>query len=180
MNHFISDAEEEIEAVLDWCREKGVPAAFTDTVLKGSEGGVELAKLVLNELETKKSDFNVLYPLDMSVEDKIRTIATNMYGVADIELQPAARTALRRIERLGFDKMPICMAKTPLSLTDKDRIRGLPPEDYVLPITNLKPSTGAGFIVAYCGDINTMPALPTRPAAEDMDIDEDGRIIGLS
>jgi formate--tetrahydrofolate ligase len=180
MNHFISDAEEEIEAVLDWCREKGVPAAFTDTVLKGSEGGVELAKLVLNELDTKKPDFNVLYPSDMSVEEKIRTIATNMYGVADIELLPTARTALRRIEKLGFDKMPICMAKTPLSLTDKDRIRGLPPEDYVLPITNLKPSTGAGFIVAYCGDINTMPALPTRPAAGDMDIDEDGRIIGLS
>jgi formate--tetrahydrofolate ligase len=180
MNHFISDAEEEIEAVLDWCREKGVPAAFTDTVLKGSEGGVELAKLVLNELETKKSDFKFLYPLDMSVEEKIRTIATNMYGVADIELLPDARKALRRIERLGFDKMPICMAKTPLSLTDKDRVRGLPPEDYVLPITNLKPSTGAGFIIAYCGDINTMPALPTRPAAEAMDIDEDGRIIGLS
>jgi formate--tetrahydrofolate ligase len=180
MNHFISDTQDEIDAVLDWCHEKGVPAAFTDTVLKGGEGGMELAKLVLDELETKKADFRFLYPLDMPVEEKIRTIATNMYSVADIEMLPAARNALRRIEKFGFDKMPICMAKTPLSLTDNSRIKGIPPEGYVLPITNLKPSSGVGFIVAYCGDINTMPAHPTRPAAEGMDIDEDGRITGLS
>ena len=180
VNRFPSDSDEEVEAVLGWCREKGVPAAVSLAVVKGGEGSVELARLVLNELETKKADFRFLYPLDMPVEEKIRTIATNMYGVADIELLPEARKALRRIVKLGFDKMPICMAKTPLSLTDKDNIRGIPPEGYVLPITNLKPSTGAGFIVAYCGDINTMPALPTHPAAEGMDIDEDGRIIGLS
>jgi len=180
VNRFPSDSDEEVDAVLGWCREKGVPAAVSLAVVKGGEGSVELARLVLNELETKKADFRFLYPLDMPVEEKIRTIATNMYGVADIELLPEARKALRRIVKLGFDKMPICMAKTPLSLTDKDNIRGIPPEGYVLPITNLKPSTGAGFIVAYCGDINTMPALPTHPAAEGMDIDEDGRIIGLS
>jgi len=180
VNRFPSDSDEEVNAVLGWCREKGVPAAVSLAVVKGGEGSVELARLVLNELETKKADFRFLYPLDMPVEEKIRTIATSMYGVADIELLPEARKALRRIVKLGFDKMPICMAKTPLSLTDKDNIRGIPPEGYVLPITNLKPSTGAGFIVAYCGDINTMPALPTHPAAEGMDIDEDGRIIGLS
>ena len=180
MNHFLSDAEEEVDAVLDWCREKGVPAAFTDTVLKGGEGGIELAKLVLKELETKKADFRFLYPLEMPVEEKIRTIAKGMYNVSDIEMLPGARRALRRIEKFGFDKMPICMAKTHLSLTDNQRIRGIPPEGYVLPIRNLKPSTGAGFIVAYSGDISTMPALPTRPAAEGMDIDEDGRITGLS
>jgi len=180
MNHFLSDAEEEVDAVLDWCREKGVPAAFTDTVLKGGEGGIELAKLVLKELETKKADFRFLYPLEMPVEEKIRTIAKGMYNVSDIEMLPGARSALRRIEKFGFDKMPICMAKTHLSLTDNQRIRGIPPEGYVLPIRNLKPSTGAGFIVAYSGDISTMPALPTHPAAEGMDIDEDGRITGLS
>jgi formate--tetrahydrofolate ligase len=118
--------------------------------------------------------------LDTSVEDKIRVIAKEMYAVADVELTSDARRALRRIEKLGFDKMPICMAKTPLSLTDNDRIQGIPPEDYILPITNLKPSTGVGFIVAYCGDINTMPAHPTHPAAEGMDIDENGVITGLS
>ena len=180
MNHFISDTQEEIAAVLDWCREKGVPAAFTDTVLKGGEGGIDLAKLVLDELEKKKANFRFLYPLDMPVEEKIRTIATKMYNVADIEMLPEARKALRRIEKLGFNKMPICMAKTPLSLTDNSSIKGIPPQGYVLPITNLKPSTGVEFIVAYCGDINTMPAHPTRPAAEGMDIDEDGRITGLS
>jgi formate--tetrahydrofolate ligase len=116
----------------------------------------------------------------MPVEMKIRTIATQIYGVADIELQRDAKRALRKINKLGFDKMPICMAKTPLSLTDNDRIQGIPPTDYILPITNLKPSTGAGFIVAYCGDINTMPAHPSKPAAEEMDIDEKGVIKGLS
>jgi formate--tetrahydrofolate ligase len=179
MNHFYTDHQEEIDAVLEWCKEYGVPAAFTDTVLKGGPGGVELAKLVLEEVE-KPSDFRFLYALDMPVEEKIRTIAKNMYAVADIELSSDARKALRQIEKLGFDKMPICMAKTPLSLTDNERVRGIPPEDYILPIVNLKPSTGAGFIVAYCGDINTMPALPTKPAAEGMDIDENGVIKGLS
>ena len=179
MNHFYTDDETEIEAVLDWCNEKGVPAAFTDTVLKGGPGGKELAELVLEELE-KPSDFHYLYPLDMPVDEKIRTIAQNMYSVADIELLPEARRALRKIKKLGFDELPICMAKTPLSLTDNDRIQGIPPEGYVLPITNLKPSTGVGFIVAYCGDINTMPAHPSKPAAEDMDIDENGVIKGLS
>lgn len=179
MNHFYTDAQEEIEVVLEWCKEKGVPAAFTDTVLKGGPGGIELAKLVLREVE-RPSDFHYLYPLDMPVDEKIRTIAKNMYGVSDIDLQPEARRALRRIEKLGFDKMPICMAKTPLSLTDNENVWGLPPDGYILPIVNLKPSTGVGFIVAYCGDINTMPALPTKPAADGMDIDEDGVIKGLS
>lgn len=179
MNHFYTDHQEEIDAVLKWCKEYGVPAAFTDTVLKGGPGGVELAKLVLEEVE-KPSDFKFLYPNDMPIDEKIRTIAKNMYAVADVELSSDARKALRQIEKLGFDKMPICMAKTPLSLTDNERVRGIPPEGYILPIVNLKPSTGAGFIVAYCGDINTMPALPTKPAAEGMDIDENGIIKGLS
>jgi len=180
INHFYSDSRDEINAVSDWCREKGVPVALSDTFMKGGEGGLELAKLTLNELVTKKTDFRFLYPLEMSVEEKIRTIAKTVYGVQDIDLLPDAKTALRKIEKLGFEKMPICMAKTNLSLTDNENIRGLPPKGYVLPITNLKPCTGAGFIVAYCGDVNTMPALPSHPAAEKMDIDEKGRITGLS
>jgi formate--tetrahydrofolate ligase len=179
MNHFANDSKKEIDAVLDWCRSNNVPAAFTDTVLKGGPGGVELANLVLKELENP-SDFHPLYELDLPVEEKIRSIATNMYQVSDIRLLPKARKALRRIVKLGFDKMPICMAKTPLSLTDKANIRGIPPEGYVLPITNLKPSTGVGFIVAFCGDINTMPAHPSKPAALEMDIDGNGVIKGLS
>ena len=179
MNHFYTDDDEEIKVVLEWAKKEGVPAAFTDTVLKGGPGGKELAELVLSEAE-KPSDFQFLYPLDMTVEEKIRTIAQKMYKVADIELSGSAPSDLKKIEKLGFDKMPICMAKTPLSLTDNDRIQGMPPEGYILPIVRLKPSTGVGFIVAYCGDINTMPAHPSKPAANDMDIDEDGVIKGLS
>ena len=179
MNHFYTDDQEEIDVVLNWAKEYGVPAAFTDTVLKGGPGGVEFANLVLEEVE-KGSDFHCLYDLDMPIDEKIRTIATQMYKVADIELTSQAKRAMRKIVKLGFDKMPICMAKTPLSLTDNDRIQGMPPEGYILPITNLKPSTGVGFIVAYCGDINTMPAHPSKPAANNMDIDENGVITGLS
>lgn len=179
MNHFYTDAPEEIDVVLSWAKEAGVPAAFTDTVLKGGSGGKELAELVLEEVE-KGSDFHYLYPLDMPIDEKIRTIATSMYKVADVKLTAAARRDMRKIVKLGFDKMPICMAKTPLSLTDNQRLMGMPPEGYILPITNLKPSTGVGFIIAYCGDINTMPAHPSKPAANDMDIDENGIIKGLS
>ncbi len=179
MNHFANDSDEEIKVVLDWAKEEGVPAAFTDTVLKGGPGGEELAKLVLSEVE-KESNFTYLYDLDMPVDEKIRTIATQMYKVADIKLSGTARRNMRKIVKLGFDKMPICMAKTPLSLTDNKRIQGMPPEGYVLPIEKLKPSTGVGFIVAYCGSINTLPAHPSKPAANDMDIDENGVIKGLS
>ncbi len=179
MNHFPSDSDEEIKVVLDWAKKEGIPAAFTDTVVKGGPGGVDLAKLVLEEVE-KPSDFHFLYDLDMPVDEKVRTIATKMYKVADIELSHDARVNLKQIEKLGLDKMPICMAKTPLSLTDNENIQGMPPEGYILPIVRLKPSTGVGFIVAYCGDINTMPAHPSKPAANDMDIDENGVIKGLS
>jgi formate--tetrahydrofolate ligase len=179
MNHFINDAKEEIDIVLDWAKENKVPAAFTDTVLKGGVGGIELANLVLKELE-KPSNFHYLYPLEMPVEEKIRTIAKEIYGVTDIRLTDDARKALKQIEKLGFNKLPICMAKTPLSLTDNEDLQGLPPAGYILPIVNLKPSTGAGFIVAYCGDISTMPGEPTHPASEEMDIDENGIIKGLA
>jgi len=179
MNHFYTDAQDEIDVVMDWARKEGVPAAFTDTVLKGGAGGKDLAEVVLREVQ-KGSSFHYLYDLEMPVEEKIRAIAQGMYKVADIELSPEARSSLRKIEKLGFDKLPICMAKTPLSLTDNEDIQGMPPEGYILPIRNLKPSTGVGFIVAYCGEVNTMPGLPSKPASDDMDIDENGVIKGLS
>jgi formate--tetrahydrofolate ligase len=179
MNHFYNDTQEEIDVVINWAKKEGVPAAFTDTVLKGGPGGVDLANLVLEEIK-KGSKFHYLYDLDAPVEEKIRAIAKGMYKVADIELSPEARSTLRKIEKLGFDKLPICMAKTPLSLTDNEDLHGMPPEGYILPIRNLKPATGVGFIVAYCGDINTMPGLPSKPASDDMDIDENGVIKGLS
>jgi formate--tetrahydrofolate ligase len=165
--------------ILNWAREQGIPTAYTDTVLKGGIGGKELAELVLNEVE-RDSMFRYLYKLDTPVEEKIRKIATNMYKVSDIRLTAKARIDLRKIKKLDLDNLPICMAKTPLSLTDNPRLVGMPPEGYVLPIMRLKPSTGVGFVVAYCGDISTMPAHPSKPAANDMDIDENGIIKGLS
>jgi len=180
LNRFDRGTDEEVKTVMDWCKSKNIPVALNEVYAKGGEGGIEMAERVLEEIRKGEAKFSFLYPLDMPVEEKIRTIATNMYGVSDIKLLPDAKKALRRIERLGFDKMPICMARTHLSLTDNPRIKGVPPEGYVLPITDLKPSTGVGFIVAYSGDISTMPALPSHPVAEKMDIDENGRIIGLS
>ncbi|MCX6643159.1 MAG: formate--tetrahydrofolate ligase [Candidatus Bathyarchaeota archaeon] len=178
MNHFPKDRQDEIDAVLAWSKEMGVPAAFTDTVIKGGIGGIELAKLVLKELE-KPNEFHHLYPSEMPIEEKIRIIAQKIYGAADIRLTEDARKALKKIEKLGFGNLPICMAKTPLSLTADEDIPGITPKEYILPIINLKPSTGAGFVVAYCGDVSTMPGEPTHPAFEEMDIDESGRIKGL-
>lgn len=179
INRFPFDTDEELEVILDYCKEMGVPAAISEVATRGGEGGVDLARKVLGELKRKRAEFRVLYSLDMPVEEKIKTISTKVYGVSDIELQLEARRALRRIKKLGLEEMPINMAKTSLSLTDDERIRGLPPEGYILRVTDLRPMTGAGFIVAYCGEINTMPALPTHPAAERMNIDERGRITGL-
>jgi formate--tetrahydrofolate ligase len=179
MNHFYTDTENEINVVLNWAKEQGVPAAYTDTVLKGGKGGKELAELVLNEIE-QENKFHYLYELDTLVEEKIKIIATHMYKVSDISLTSKARVDLRKINKLGLENLPTCMAKTPLSLTDNPRLVGMPPKGYVLPIMRLKPSTGVGFIVAYCGNISTMPAHPSKPAANDMDIDENGIIKGLS
>ena len=179
VNHFATDGADEIETVMKWCECRSIPCALADVFRDGGKGGTELAQIVLDRLASESAAFRFLYPPDIPVEDKIRTIATSMYRVKDIEMTPSASRALARIGRLGLGDLPVCVAKTPLSLTDDDDIKGLPPEDYVLPITDLKPCTGAGFIVAYCGDISTMPALPSHPAAEDVGIDEIGRIIGL-
>ncbi|MBM3292258.1 formate--tetrahydrofolate ligase, partial [Candidatus Bathyarchaeota archaeon] len=129
MNHFPKDSQDEIDTVLSWAKEKGIPAAFTDTVVKGGVGGIELANLVLKELE-KPSEFHYLYNDDTGVEDKIRSIAQKMYGAKDIQLTDLARKALRKIEKLGFGKLPICMAKTPLSLTADEDAPGIPDAEY--------------------------------------------------
>ncbi|MHA2407446.1 MAG: formate--tetrahydrofolate ligase [Candidatus Ranarchaeia archaeon] len=179
MNHFPTDSDAEIKAVMDWCEERGTPAAFTDVVAKGSEGGMEFANVVLKQLESGKGNFKFLYDLDQSIEEKITTIAKESYGATGVKFTPRAKRAMRTLTELGLDKMPINMAKTPLSLTDNPRIKGRP-EKFSITITDIRPSNGAGFLVAYLGDINTMPALPSTPAAEGMDIDNKGKIIGLS
>ena len=147
--------------------------------MKGGEGGLELAKKVLEILEKEKANFKFLYDINQSVEEKIRTIAKEMYGADDVVFTSEARRAIRRLKRWKLTNLPINMAKTPLSLTDNPKILGRP-RGFKITVTDVKPFTGAGFLVAYCGDINTLPALPSEPAAERIDIDpETGEIIGL-
>ena len=173
---------EELAAKVEELKGKGVTPTLALVLTGTDKYSSRYVRMKVKRAEKlgMEARFHHLYPLDMPVDEKIRTIATNMYKVADIELSAGARSDLRKIVKLGADKMPICMAKTPLSLTDNDRILGMPPEGYVLPIVRLKPSTGVGFIVAFCGDISTMPAHPSKPAANGMDIDKDGVIKGLS
>ncbi|MHA2060489.1 MAG: formate--tetrahydrofolate ligase, partial [Candidatus Ranarchaeia archaeon] len=179
MNHFPADSDAESKAVLDGCKERGARAAVTDVVAKGAEGGIEFANVVLKQLEENKENFKFLYDLDMSIEEKITTIAKESYGATGVKFSPKAKRAMRKLTKIGLDKMPINMAKTPLSLTDNPKVQGRP-ENFSITITDIRPSSGAGFLVAYLGAINTMPALPSTPAAEGMDIDIDGKITGLS
>ncbi len=179
MNHFPTDTKAEIKVVLDWCKARGTPAAFTDVVAKGSEGGLDYAKAVLQEIEKGKTNFRFLYDLDLPIEEKIKTIATECYGATTVKFEPTAKRAISQLTELGLEKLPVNMAKTPLSITDNPKIKGLP-EKITITITDVRPSNGAGFLVAFLGDINTMPALPSKPAAEGMDIDSNGKIVGLS
>ncbi|MCS7386028.1 MAG: formate--tetrahydrofolate ligase [archaeon GB-1867-005] len=179
INRFPSDTDEEVDCVKKWCEEKKIPVAVVEVFQKGGEGGIKLAEKVLELLEKEKANFKFLYDLDMPIEEKIKTIAREMYGADDVEFTPEAKKAIRKIKKLGFDKLPINMAKTPLSLTDNPKKVGRP-KGFKIKITDIRPFTGAGFLVAYCGEINTLPALPSKPAAEEIDVDvETGRIIGL-
>ncbi|MCD6154334.1 MAG: formate--tetrahydrofolate ligase [Candidatus Verstraetearchaeota archaeon] len=179
INKFQNDADEEIKFVKEWCEKKGVPVAVVEVFQKGGEGGIELARKVLEVLETRKADFKFLYDLKLPVEEKIKIIAKEMYGADDVIFTDEAKRDIRRIKRMKVADLPINMAKTPLSLTDDPKKVGRP-RGFKITITNVKPFTGAGFLVAYCGEINTLPALPSKPAVWNIDLDvETGEVIGL-
>ncbi len=179
INRFPTDTDEEINVVKKWCEEKGIPAAVVEVFQKGGEGGLELAEKVLKILEEKKANFKFLYELNLPIEEKIRIIAREMYGADDVEFTSEVKKKIRKLKKLGLDKLPINMAKTPLSLTDNPKIVGRP-RGFKIKITDIRPFTGAGFLVAYCGEINVLPALPSKPAAEEIDLNvETGEIIGL-
>ena len=139
----------------------------------------DLAKAVSQAIDKKVNDFHPLYEHDISIEDKIHTIATILYGARDVAYSARARTQLKRINDLGFNKMPVCMAKTPKSLSDDERKTGRP-TDFVVTVREFEIASGAGFIIPILGDMMRMPGLPNMPAAENMDIDENGKITGLS
>ena len=178
LNRFVTDTEAELGFVKQFCEERGCDFALSEVWEKGGEGGVELAQAVLNTLEKKESNFKVLYEDDLSLKEKILTIAKEIYGADDVTYSPAAAKALERIESLGFGNLPICMAKNQYSLSDDAKKLGRP-TNFKINIREVYVSAGAGFVVAITGAIMTMPGLPKKPAANNIDVDDNGVITGL-
>lgn len=179
LNRFSFDTDEEIEKVLDLCHKEGVRFALIEVFSKGSEGGRALAEEVLQAIEKDEHNFQHLYPLDMPLVEKIEVIATKMFGAASVAMEGKIRRRIRRIERNGFQNLPVCIAKTQYSLSDDDQALGRP-EGFTMIVTDASLSSGAGFVVVHCGDVMTMPGLPKIPAAEKINVAPDGEITGLS
>jgi formate--tetrahydrofolate ligase len=179
LNHFVGDTEAEVSVVLDLCRGWGVPAAVSRGWELGGEGALDLARVVMDTVKrADRSAFRFLYPEDMPLAQKIQTIATRVYGAAGVTILPLAAAKLARWEALGHGRLLVCMAKTQNSLSDDAKKAGRP-QGFTVTVRDAKLAAGAGFVVAYAGDILTMPGLPKKPGAESMDIDADGNIVGL-
>lgn len=178
LNSFITDTEAENEFVKSFCESKGCEFAISKVWEKGGEGGIPLAEKVLETLENKKSEFKVLYEDELSLEEKIKTIATEIYGAKGVTYAPAAKKALKQIADMGYSSLPVCMAKTQYSFSDDQTKLGRP-TDFEINIREVYISAGAGFVVAITGAIMTMPGLPKAPAAYCIDVNEEGKITGL-
>ena len=178
LNAFTTDTEQEYAYIKHFCQEMGCEFALSKVWAKGGEGGIDLARKVLETLEQKESHFVPIYPDEMSLEGKIETVAKEIYGADGVTYSAAAKKALKRITELGFGNLPVCMAKTQYSLSDDPAKLGRP-SGFEISVRDAYVSAGAGFVVALTGSIMTMPGLPKRPAAEGIDVDEKGRITGL-
>ena len=178
LNSFITDTEEETAFVRDFCEKRGCAFALSEVWEKGGQGGVALAETILDVLEHKESHFAPIYPSEMSLKDKIATIAKEIYGAADVSYAPAAEKELAHITELGMGDFPVCMAKTQYSLSDDAKKLGRP-EGFTLNVREVYASAGAGFVVVVTGAIMTMPGLPKKPAAFGIDVSDDGVITGL-
>lgn len=178
INKFLTDSEEELKYIEDFCNKINVEVALSEVWEKGGEGGTELAEKVIDLCKNGRNNFHVLYDEKLSIKEKVSIIAEKIYGAAGVTYTASALKQLKEIETLGLDKMPICMAKTQYSLSDNPKLLGRP-EGFEITIKEIKVSNGAGFIVVFTGDIMTMPGLPKVPAAEKMDISDDGTIVGL-
>ncbi len=177
INRFPQDTEAELALIRSKCQALGVNVALSEVWGKGGDGGIELAQEVIRLCDAP-NDFTFAYDLDLSIEEKIKAIVTKIYGGKDVAFTANAQKQIRQMNALGFDKLPICMAKTQYSLTDDPTKLGAP-EGFTITVRNIKVSAGAGFLVALTGDIMTMPGLPKVPAAERIDVDENGKISGL-
>ncbi len=178
VNRFPTDTEKELDFLIEKCQEKGYRVALSEVWAKGGEGGVAVAEEVLSILESETSNFKPLYDETKPIKEKIHTIATEIYGASGVEYTSGAERQMKQLEKDGLDKVPVCMAKTQFSFSDDPSLLGRP-KDFVVTVKKVQLSAGAGFLVAQTGDIMTMPGLPKVPAAEKIDIDEDGNITGL-
>ena len=178
LNSFLTDTEAETEFVKNFCEERGCEFALSEVWAKGGEGGEELAKKVITTIENKPSNYAPIYADELSLQDKITKVATEIYGADGVNFAPAALRQLKKIEEMGFGNLPVCMAKTQYSLSDDPTLLGRP-TGYNITVREAYVSAGAGFVVALTGAIVTMPGLPKKPAAFDIDVNEEGKIVGL-
>jgi formate--tetrahydrofolate ligase len=178
INRFSSDTDEEIGVVASFCAEKGVESAVYEGHSKGARGAVDLAQKVVDVASSEKSEYHPLYDLELPLKEKIEVVAREIYGADGVDYTPRARRRLRTIESLGFGNLPVCVAKTPRSLSDNARLYGVP-RGFRITIQDVRLSAGAGFVVPLAGDIMLMPGLPKAPAAESIDVDSTGQISGL-
>ena len=179
LNRFPTDSQIEQDRFMELCRGENIRVALSDVFGRGGEGGRELAGQVLEALELETSRFQYLYSLDLPLEEKISTVARKIYGASGVAMEGKIRRKIGRLEKEGFGRFPVCIAKTQYSLSDDDQALGRP-EGFTLIVTDVSISAGAGFVVVFCGDIMTMPGLPKAPASEQIDISDDGVITGLS
>ena len=177
INQFGTDTEAELKYIENYCIENGADFALSNVFGKGGDGGVELAKKVVEACD-KPSDFSPIYDINLTVKEKIEAIAEKIYGAAKVNYTTAAEKAIAEVQKLGADKLPVCIAKTQYSLSDNPALLGAP-KDFEITVRNVSLSNGAGFTVVYTGDIMTMPGLPKAPAAHNIDVNSDGKITGL-
>lgn len=178
INRFVTDSEEELKFIEDYCNSLGVEVALTEVWAKGGEGGLQLAEKVLKIVGKNESNFNVLYDEKLTIKEKMGIIAQEIYGAEGVNFTKDAEKQVKELENIGLDRLPICVAKTQYSLSDNPTLLGRP-KNFTITVREVRVSNGAGFIVALTGDIMVMPGLPKVPAAEKMDILEDGTIVGL-
>ncbi len=178
LNAFVTDSQAEIDYVRKFCESRHCEFAVSEVWEKGGEGGIALAGKVLETLESKESRFHVLYEDDLALEEKVRTVAAEIYGAGSVSFSAAARRQIRKLTELGFGKLPVCMAKNQYSLSDDPKLLGRP-QGFELTVREVYVSAGAGFVVALTGDVVTMPGLSKKPSAYGIDVNEDGVITGL-
>ncbi len=178
LNSFLTDSQAEINFIQTECEKRGCTFALSEVWAKGGEGGIELAEKLVETLETKASNFKPLYDVNLSVEEKINTICKEIYGADGVIFSAKAKKDILKINELDFSNLPVCIAKTPVSLSDNPALLGRP-SGFDIHVSEIRISAGAGFLVALTGDIMTMPGLPKKPAALSIDIDDDGNVIGL-